>query len=105
MSPFLGRDVSCALTRECLAGNHAYLSSVYDDLIALAEDDGIWAYSFATRNGDLVGIDGTRPRTLAPTDPFVAERHRRLMGLYVTTNLLLERNRIWSAKEFASAAR
>jgi Sulfatase len=102
VSPFFGRDVSCAMVRECLDDNRAYVSSVYDDLIGLVERDGIWAYSFRRRTGELVDLDAARPpRTFAPTDRAVAARHQRLMGLYVASNLLLERNRIWSPKEFA----
>jgi hypothetical protein len=104
-APFVGRDVSCALVRECLEGNRAYLSSVYDDLVGLAEADGIWAYSFRTGHGELADVDGKGPRTLAPTDPAVAARHQRLMALYVASNLLLERNRIWSSLEFSGGAR
>jgi hypothetical protein len=35
------------------------------------------------------------------TDADAADRQQRLISLYVAANLLLERNRIWSAKEFA----
>ena len=105
LAPFVGRDVSCALARDCLEGNRAYVSSVYDDLIGLVEADGIWTYSFRTRHGQLADIDGSGPRTLPPTDPAVVARHERLMGLYVAGNLLLERNRLWSSREFAARGR
>ena len=33
-------------------------------------------------------------------DPQVAPRQQRLLSLYVTGNLLLVRNRLWSTREF-----
>ncbi|MGH7164828.1 MAG: LTA synthase family protein, partial [Nitrospiraceae bacterium] len=48
VSPFLGRDLSCVLIRDCLQDNVAFLSSVYDDLIGLADRDGLLLYSLRT---------------------------------------------------------
>jgi phosphoglycerol transferase MdoB-like AlkP superfamily enzyme len=100
-SPFIGRDVSCALVTDCREDNVAYFTSHYDNFIGLAERDGIWLYSFPT--GRLEQVDLAvrgAPRLRAETDPDVAPRHQRLLSLYVAANLLLERNRIWSSREF-----
>ena len=100
-SPFIGRDVSCALMTDCRGDNVAYFTGHYDNFIGLAERDGIWLYSFATGRLEQVDLAVTgAPRLRAVTDPEVAPRHQRLLSLYVATNLLLERNRIWSSKEF-----
>ncbi len=100
VSPFVGRDLSCLFVRDCLSDNTAYLSSVYDDLIGLADQNGLWLYSF--RRGLFHQIDlklkgQARPLTVTATD--VAPRYRRLLALYLTTNVLLERKQIWSWKE------
>jgi len=100
VSPFVGRDLTCLFVRDCLHDNFAYLSSVYDDLIGLADQDGLWLYSF--RRGLFQQIDlklkgSARLLTLTATD--VAPRYRRLLALYLTTNVLLERKQIWSWKE------
>ena len=100
-SPFIGRDVSCALVTDCREDNVAYFTSHYDNIIGLAERDGIWIYSLPTGSFEQLDLAVTgAPRLLAVTDPDVAPRHQRLLSLYVATNLLLERNRIWSSKEF-----
>ena len=100
VSPFVGRDLTCLFVRDCLHDNFAYLSSVYDDLIGLADQDGLWLYSF--RRGLFHQIDlklkgQARPLTVTATD--VAPRYRRLLALYLTTNVLLERKQIWSWKD------
>lgn len=101
VAPFLGRDLSCVLVTDCLDDNFAYLSSVYDDLIGLADRRGLWLYSLRreTFYQTDFGLEG--PAVLRPvTDPDVAPRYRRLLALYVSTNALLEQNRIWSWKEW-----
>jgi hypothetical protein len=35
-----------------------------------------------------------------PTDPAIALRYRRMLGLYVSANTILNQNKIWSWKEF-----
>ncbi|HET8579900.1 MAG TPA: LTA synthase family protein, partial [Nitrospiraceae bacterium] len=100
ISPFLGRELSCVLTTDCHQDNVAFLSSVYDDLIGLADIDGLMLYSL--RKEALYKTDLTLEGPVvqkAVADPDVALRFRRLMALYVSSNVLLERNRIWSWKE------
>jgi phosphoglycerol transferase MdoB-like AlkP superfamily enzyme len=101
LTPFVGRDLSCAFVRDCLADNVAYLSNVSENLLGLVDRDGIWMYPVRARTGhemDL-GVTGVS-RERAVTDPEVASRQERLLSLYVTGNLLLVRNRLWSTREF-----
>jgi len=100
ISPFVGRDLSCLFVRDCLSDNTAYLSSVYDDLIGLADQDGLWLYSFRRElfhQIDLKLKGQARPLTVTAAD--VAPRYRRLLALYLTTNVLLEKKQIWSWKD------
>jgi hypothetical protein len=95
--PFLGRDISCLLIRDCVTDNVAYLSSVYgDELIGLADQDGLLLYSL--RSARLTQTDLLLERSVVPnlTDPDIAAKYRRLQALYITSNLLLKQNRIWS---------
>jgi hypothetical protein len=103
ISPFLGRDVSCLLEADCAGDNVAYLSSVYDDLIGLAEGERILLYSL--RNERLVdsGIDLQQPLSRRPEDPSVAVRYRRLLALYAATNAVLQRNTVWSWREMGAS--
>ena len=100
ISPFLGRDVSCLLITDCAQDNWAFLSSVYDDLIGLADKDGLLLYSL--RSSSLseasLKIEAESVRH-AVTDPSVAARFRRLLALYVSSNHVLDHNQIWSWKE------
>jgi hypothetical protein len=101
LTPFVGRDLSCAFVRDCLADNVAYLSNVSENLLGLVDRDGIWMYPVRARTGremDL-GVTGAS-RERAVTDPQVAPRQQRLLSLYVAGNLLLVRNRLWSIREF-----
>jgi hypothetical protein len=99
--PFLGRDISCLLIRDCLADNAAYLSSVYgDELIGLADRDGLLLYSL--RSARLTQTDLALERSVVPdlSALDIAAKYRRLQALYITSNALLKQNRIWSWKYF-----
>ena len=101
LTPFVGRDLSCALIRECQEDNVAYLSNAGENLIGLVDPDGIWMYPVRTQTGVEMGLAPTgSSRVRAVTDPDVAPRQQRLLSLYVTGNLLVERNRLWSTREF-----
>src|SRR5581483_7211337 len=53
---FMGRDVSCLFAGVCAAENAAYLSSVYDDIVGVADQQGIAVVSLrsgAFASGDL----------------------------------------------------
>ena len=100
LSPSMGHDLSCLLRSDCLAGNMAFLSSVYDDLIGLADREGFLLYSLrshALRRADLDLKEAAVP--VEPTDPAIALRYRRMMALYVSANTILNQNKIWSWKE------
>ncbi len=104
VSPFLGRDVSCALAVECQEDNTAFLTSAYDDMIGFVDHEGILSYSFRTETvaqADL-NLEGPPIRRL-PTDPDIAVRYRRMLALYVSANSLLEQGRVWSWKELGGA--
>ncbi|WHZ15361.1 MAG: hypothetical protein OJF52_002205 [Nitrospira sp.] len=96
LSPFVGRDLSCLFSGPCLDDNRAYLSSVYDDLIGLADHNGIWLYSF--RRGLLTSADldlregAGRPAGL---DPHAPPPVRAMAGLYLASNFAIEHNRVW----------
>ena len=103
VSPFLGRDLSCALIRDCLQDNIAFLSSVYDDLIGLADRDGLLLYSLRTETLYHADLKLDRQAvSRSTTDPDVADRYHRLLALYVSSNVLLERDQIWSWKELGA---
>jgi phosphoglycerol transferase MdoB-like AlkP superfamily enzyme len=103
VSASLGRDLSCLLASDCIEHNTAFLSSVYDDLIGLADDDGLLLYSLRSRTLRRADLDLNEPAVvLDATNPTVAQRYRRLLALYVAANTTLNQNKIWSWKEFGS---
>lgn len=96
LSPFIGRDLSCLFSGPCLNDNRAYLSSVYDDLIGLADHNGIWLYSF--RRGLLTSADlDLHEAADRPTkqDPHAARQVHAMTGLYLASNFAIEHNRVW----------
>jgi Sulfatase len=101
VSPFGGRDVSCALATDCLSDRPAYLSEVYEEGAGLADRDGFWFYSFSRRTLDHIDLALAGPsRRLAPDDPAAAPRIESILALYVTANTLIEQNALWSWREF-----
>ncbi len=103
ISPFVGRDLSCLLGGDCLHDNTAYLTSVYDDLIGLVGEKGIWLYSF--RKERLDWTDLTMHATERNPDALAeaSSVSRQLFSLYLASNVLLEQDRIWSWQEFKEA--
>ena len=99
---FMGRDCSCLLIGECQHDNHAYLSSVYDDLVGLADPSGLWLYSF--RKSSMTHADLALTRFSYPSlhEPDAALRYRQMIALYLTTNRLIEQNRMWSSNDLES---
>ena len=100
LSPSVGHDLSCLLLSDCVEDNMAFLSSVYDDLIGLADREGLLLYSLRShtlRRADLDLKEGAVP--VESTDPAIARRYRRMMALYVSANTILNQNKIWSWKE------
>jgi phosphoglycerol transferase MdoB-like AlkP superfamily enzyme len=103
LSASLGRNLSCLLQSDCAEDNVAFLSSVYDDLIGLADADGLLLYSLRSRTVRRADLDLNEPAVvLDPENPAVAHRYRRLLALYVASNTILNQNKIWSWKEFGA---
>jgi hypothetical protein len=97
LSPSVGHDLSCLLVSDCMTDNVAFLSSVYDDLIGLADRDGLLLYSLRSetlRKADLDLKGDVVPVELK--DPMIALRHRQMMALYISANTILNQNKIWS---------
>jgi hypothetical protein len=83
--------------------NVAFLSSVYDDLIGLADGDGLLLYSLRSQTVRRSDLDLNEPAVvLDAANPAIAHRYRRLLALYVASNTVLNQNKIWSWKEFGS---
>ena len=103
LSASLGRDLSCLLRSDCIQDNVAFLSSVYDDLIGLADGDGLLLYSLRSQTVRRSDLDLNEPAVvLDAANPAIAHRYRRLLALYVASNTVLNQNKIWSWKEFGS---
>jgi len=69
--------------------------------VGMVDRDGFWFYSLnypGVEHTDLK-LTGVTPRT-PPGDPRVAARVERILAAYVTANMLIESNRLWSWKEF-----
>jgi phosphoglycerol transferase MdoB-like AlkP superfamily enzyme len=96
VSPFLGRDLSCVLATDCVEDNVAFLSSVYDDLIGLADREGLLLCSLVTHTLYETDLSLQGPVVVRPATALSESRYRRLLALYVSSNTVLERNQIWS---------
>ncbi|MFO0730467.1 MAG: LTA synthase family protein [Nitrospiraceae bacterium] len=97
VEPFVGQDLSCVLAGPCRIENRAYLSSVYDDAIGIADETGIWQYSF--RRGLLSRTDldlRTSTRYDIEKGPAGISYLHAMGARYLAWNRALERNRIWS---------
>lgn len=96
LSPFMGQDVSCLLVRECLPKNRAYLTSVYDDLIGLADQSGLWLFSFQRQSMTRAELSLDHPTHVSLAEAEAALHYHEMVALYLTTNVLIEQNRMWS---------
>lgn len=104
LSPFLGRDLSCLFVRDCLSDNFAFLSSVYDDLIGLVDRQGILLYSLRTETAYETDVEAEKPATGRTKQAMEGDaRFKTMLALYVSSNVLLEQNRIWSWKDMGAA--
>jgi len=95
--------VSCALAAECLPARTVYLSEVYGPGAGIADAEGFWFYGFASRalqHADLALR--TPPQRWPADDPAAAARVERILALYVTANMLIEQNTLWSWREFGN---
>jgi hypothetical protein len=100
LAPFLGQDLSCVLAADCLQDNLAFMTNVDDNLIVLADRAGLSFYSLRTEAFHQTDLKLAGPALRRRvTDPDIAPQYRRLLALYVSSNMLLEQNRIWSWQE------
>jgi len=93
--------VSCLLVRDCMEDNFAYLISPYgDEVIGLVDQKGILLYGLRTKILTQVDLH-LAPIDLASseTNEWIDVRYRELQSLYLVSNLVLDRNLIWSWKE------
>ena len=104
LSSFAGRDVSCALSTDCLPARSVYLSTVYEPGAGVADPDGFWFYLFHSHALQHVDL-GLRapPQRWPEDDPSAARRIQQILALYVTANALIEQNTLWSWREFGAA--
>jgi Sulfatase len=110
VAPFLGQDVSCAFHTDCLDGNIAYLSGAHDDSIGIANQDFMWLYRFKIQTFFRTRLDGQYPeqdQTFSESGPEFTDINspfykirQQMFGLYVSSNVTLEENQIWSKTEF-----
>lgn len=101
VAPFVGRDLSCTLVRDCLDDNRAYVSSVYDNLVGHVSREGVVVYSFRTETLQDVGLDFSLRQEWRGADRLLSlPPYRELMALYEVANVALDSNHIWSWREF-----
>ena len=102
IAPFLGKDLSCSFATDCLRDNFAFLSSVRHGLVGIADGRGVFLFDierndFFTNN--VLTLEGV-------SVPFVERfpdreaQQRRVQALYVSSNVIRERNRLWSWRVF-----
>ena len=101
IAPFLGRDISCLLASDCLAENTAFLSSVRHNMIGWVDRTSIMLYSVAQDRllyeMDLDVLKVFRDRNSNVAD--YADKLHLLLSYFVSTNVVRERNQVWSWKE------
>jgi hypothetical protein len=101
LSPFAGRDVTCALVTDCVSDRAAYLSEVYEPGAGLVDREGFWFYGFARHTLDHIDLAlAGPPRRLTADEPAAGPRIERILALYVAANMLIEQNTIWSWRDF-----
>jgi Sulfatase len=98
IGPFLGTDLSCSLVTDCLEDNFAFLSSVRHNLVGIADRQGLFLYEVERNNfftSNALTLEGlTVP--LEDLFPDQEAQRRRVLALYVSSNVVRENNRLWS---------
>src|SRR5215831_3571158 len=98
IAPFLGKDLSCALVTDCLQDNFAFLSSVRHGLVGIAYRQGLFLYDVG-RNEFFTNNALTLEGLTVPLEDLFRDREaqqRRILALYVSSNVVREQNRLWS---------
>lgn len=100
-TPFVGHDLSCLLISDCVHDNVAFLNSVYDDVIALVDSRGFSLYSYPRDKLYLTDFSlHERQFSSTGTALDVSTQRQQLLALDISSNVLLEQNRVWSWREF-----
>lgn len=97
--PFVGRDLSCLLVKDCRQHNVAIISSGAH--LGMAEKGRVLGFAIQNQTFFVSDLDLQNPdfsKTLA--DPTVSKRYHTMMALYLSSQLLLEQNRVWSWEKF-----
>ena len=100
LSPFAGRDLSCALATDCLPDRVVYVSDVYDNLVGVADRQGFWFYALDSHTIEHTDLELRVASSRPAADASVAEHVEHILALYVSSTIVIERNRLWSWKEF-----
>jgi hypothetical protein len=99
-APFLGRDLSCVtVASDCLRDNVAYLNTSWSDQIGFVDHTGILLHSIGRGEWVQTDHDFGEQAVGQGQELKLTGRARRLTALYVSTNVVLEQNQIWSMKE------
>lgn len=102
IAPFVGRDLSCSLVTDCLQDNFAFLSSVRHGLIGIADRRGLFLYDIE-RNEFFTSNALTPEGLTVPREELFLDQEaqqRRVLALYVASNVVREQNRLWSWHTF-----
>lgn len=87
------------LTGDCAAADRALLCGIHQ--VGLADQKGIVLYSVVQETVKTGPLNLEKPPTeRVPIDGNVGEQLRTMKALLVTAHFLLEKNRIWSGKQF-----
>jgi len=101
VSPFVGKDLSCMLVSNCTVDNFAFISRGPGGLMGLADQQGLLIHYLGDSTVITSSLGATDQGTVHSTDaPEVEERYRALLSLFVSSNLVLEQNRVWSWRKF-----
>ncbi len=101
IASFVGRDLSCALTTNCLHNNIAFVASAHDDLIGIIDQDEALLYWLERDALYVNDVVLTNQDIRSPNlNSQQKEQYQRMLGIYASSNILLEQNRIWSWSKF-----
>jgi sulfatase-like protein len=98
IGPFLGTDLSCSLVTDCPQDNFAFLSSVRHGLVGVADHQGLFLYDVERNNfftSNALTLEGVAV-PLEDLFPDQDAQQRRVLALYVSSNVVQEQNRLWS---------
>lgn len=101
LSPFVGRDLSCALVSNCLSDRSIYVSDLHENFVGVVDREGFWFYGLDSPMVEHTDLGLRAASTLQPAaDLAVARRVEQIFALYVSSTTAIESNRVWSWQEF-----